>query len=281
MNRCRTIAVVTGTRAEFGLLAPVMRAIDAHDGLHLHVIVTGAHLLGPAKTIDEVRAAFDVHAAIPMQQEDASGRDADAIALGRGIQGFAEQFARDRPDVVLVLGDRIEAFAAASAASVAGIHVAHVHGGDRAEGIADESIRHAISKLAHMHCPASEQSAQRLARMGEDPARITIVGSPAIDGLDSIRPMDDATFAALDEPGIVFLMHPCGRDRATERGSAHAALEICCEADRVLALHPNHDPGREGIIEAIEMLSRHAGAEARKHEWPSGRQNDATPSSSR
>lgn len=248
----RTIAVVTGTRAEFGLLRPVLRAIAGHRHLKLEVLVTGTHRLGPSRTIDEVAGEFPIAATIPMQSPAHTGRLADAEALGRGISGFAERFAHHQPDVVLVLGDRIEAFAAAAAASVAGIRVAHMHGGDRAQGVADEALRHAITKLAHIHLPATSCSAQRLIAMGEDPQSIHVVGSPAIDDLSEYAPLPDSGYAELGRPAIIVLLHPVGDDQGAEHDRAARLLEIAQRAGSTLALHPNHDDGREGIMRAIE-----------------------------
>ena len=124
MTAARRIAVVTGSRAEFGLLSPVMRAIDDHPDLDLRVLVAGAHLLPPELTVREVTATFDVAARIPMQEPGATSRGRDALALGRGVSGFASWLGEHPVEVVVVLGDRIEAFAAAAAASVAGVRVA-------------------------------------------------------------------------------------------------------------------------------------------------------------
>ena len=248
----RQIAVVTGTRAEFGLLRAVMRAIARHDSLDLAVITTGTHLLPPQQTIEEVRAEFDIATTIAMQSPDQIGRDHDAKAFGRGVSGFADYFAQTAPDTVLVLGDRIEPFAAAAAASIAGIRVAHMHGGDRGEGIADESIRHAITKLTHVHFPATTTSAQRIIAMGEDPARVHVVGSPAIDGLSDIPPASNDLCDKLGKPEIIVLLHPVGDEDAVEHQRAAALLRLCKNTARTFALHPNHDPGRCGIAKAIE-----------------------------
>ena len=257
----RTIAVVTGSRADYGLLRPVMRAILDHAELELRVIVTGTHLLPPEHTADEVERDFTIEATITMQRPDERTRLNDAEALGRGVTGFAQQIARDPIDVMLVLGDRIEALAAAAAGSVAGIHVAHLHGGDRAEGIADEAIRHAITKLAHLHFPATDQSAKRLESLGEDANRIHVVGSPAIDELADFPPLSDETMDALGMPEIVMLLHPTGRAIEQEHDQAAQLLELCQKAGKVLALHPNHDPGRDGIVQAI----MNAGCPQREH----------------
>lgn len=256
MNSPRKIAVVTGSRADYGLLRPVMRAIRGHGDLQLQVLVTGTHLLREMGSIEEVASEFEIAGRIVMQQEGHSGRLADAMALGRGVLGFAEQFEADCPDVVLVLGDRIEAFAAASAAAIGGIRVAHMHGGDRAVGIADDAMRHAISKLAHLHLAASANSVERLLNMGELPLHVHLVGSPALDDLASIGALDDEMYSALGSPEIVFLLHPTGQSVEAEYDHARRLLEVCngvtSPGRRVLVIYPNHDAGREGIVRAIE-----------------------------
>jgi UDP-hydrolysing UDP-N-acetyl-D-glucosamine 2-epimerase len=256
----KRIAIITGTRAEFGLLRPVMRAVQEREGLELLVVVSGAHLISPAETFYEVKKAFPVAETVPMQIAGQTGRAADAQALARGVARFARVFERLNPDWVVVLGDRIEPFAAASAAAVAGYGIAHIHGGDRAEGVADESMRHAITKLAHLHLPGTVQSGDRIIRMGEPAERVHVVGSPAMDGLADITPLSDAAYAELGSPSVVFLMHPIGRTSELEEAAAAAALEGLA-GERVLAVHPNFDPGREGIVRAIEV----AGVPARTH----------------
>ncbi|MEM1330429.1 MAG: UDP-N-acetylglucosamine 2-epimerase [Planctomycetota bacterium] len=256
--RLRRVAVITGTRAEFGLLRPVMHAIAAHPSLELCVIAAGSHLIPPATTFRAVKAEFQVADSVPMQVAGRRARIDDAEATGRGIARFARSFAAIQPDWVVVLGDRIEAFAAASAASIGGIAVAHLHGGDRAEGIADEAMRHAITKLAHLHLPATPTSAERIARMGERPEHIVTIGSPAIDGLDAIEPLDDSGFRELGSPRAVFLMHPIGRHDEEEELTVSLVLEGVAAAlgeDAALLLAPNQDPGRAGIERALQVAS--------------------------
>jgi len=252
-----TIAVVTGGRADYGLLRPVMHAINASPTLRLQTIVTGTHLRPDVNTRDEVAAEFDIAAEVPMQSPGASGRSADAIALGRGIVGLAQAFDRLEPDVVLVLGDRIEAFATASAGSVGGRLVAHIHGGDRAEGVADEAMRHAITKLAHIHFPATPQSADRIARMGERPDSIHIVGSPAIDDLALCEPLTDDQLRDLSLDAsrdfAVILHHPTGLGDAQESATMSAILDAVEDrfAGNFVIAAPNHDPGRNAVLQAI------------------------------
>ena len=192
---------------------------------------------------------------VEMQREGEGGRLDDARALGRGIEGLAVVYEELSPDAVLVLGDRIEALAATASASVAGVLCAHMHGGDRAEGVADESMRHAITKLAHLHLPATAQSAERITRMGEATWRVRTVGSPAIDGLDDIPALDatqidEITHGRLERIDALFLMHPLGREEADEHRDASSALDAL-KGMNVLCLAPNYDAGREGIARAI------------------------------
>ncbi|GAB4550251.1 MAG: UDP-N-acetylglucosamine 2-epimerase [Phycisphaerales bacterium] len=251
----RRVAIVTGTRAEFGLLTPVMCAVDAHEDLDLLVVAGGAHLLGDPPTLQEVEARFAVAQSVPMQLDARTGRLADARALGRGVTGFADAFDALGAHVVVVLGDRIEAFAAASAAGVMGVPVAHLHGGDVAEGVADEAMRHAITKLAHLHLPATESSATRIARMGEPVWRIHTVGSPAADVVRTTPVLDEARWNELGTPEIVVLQHPCGLQENEEAAYARAIAEAT-QGRRTLWLAPNHDPGREHV----EAVRRGSGA---------------------
>lgn len=251
----RRIAVVTGTRAEFGLLRPVMHAILATPSLQLATVVTGAHFLKPAETWREVKREFAIAEIAVMQTPGRATRIDDAEAVGRGVSRLARAFDRLAPACVLVLGDRIEAFAAAAAASIGGIPLLHIHGGDRAEGVADEAMRHAISKLAHLHAAATPASAERLLRMGEDQWRVRVVGSPALDGLDAIPAMNDTRAGELGDPHAIFLLHPAGlpdaQDAATAR-AALAALSATFHGTNVLCLAPNSDPGREHITAQLD-----------------------------
>ncbi|QQS07914.1 MAG: UDP-N-acetylglucosamine 2-epimerase (hydrolyzing) [Phycisphaerales bacterium] len=253
-SRPARVAVVTGTRAEFGLLRPVMRAIDAHKDLELLVIAAGTHLIQPAETFREVKASFDIADSIPMQIAGRTGRYEDAESVARGLGRFARSFDRLRPDWIIVLGDRIEPFAAASAGALLGIAVAHIHGGDRAEGVADDSLRHAITKLSHVHLPATPASAERIIRMGEHEHRVHVIGSPSLDELGSMPMLDAESLKELGTPDTVFLMHPMGRHAEQEEAAAAEVLKGL-EGRRVLALHPNFDPGRDGIMRALGHAS--------------------------
>jgi len=256
-TRKRThVAIISGTRADLGLLIPVIRAVDAHEALKPIIVATGTHLLERSTTLDELERVAPVHATFAMQRDGDVGRLADARALARGVDGMTAFLADHAPDIVVVLGDRIEAFAAASAASVAGVRLAHIHGGDRAEGIADESMRHAISKLAHVHFTACESSSERLIRMGEDESRVQCVGSTAIDGLDTFPPLDDVTYNVLGAPSYLLLLHPTDGEAKTERARTMMVFDACTAAGSTCVLAPNHDPGRDGIMRAYADAGR-------------------------
>lgn len=255
MGRHRTIAVMTGSRAEFGLLETVMHAIDDHPSLRLKTIVGGLHLtMGTWR--DVARAGFEIHHRISMQRKGEVGRHADVMAMSRGIAGFGKAFDSVKPDAVVVLGDRIEAFAAASAASVGGYRVAHIHGGDRAEGVADEAMRHAISKLAHLHFAATATSQRRLIRMGELPGRVIKVGSPAIDALQSIRPVQSNV-------GVIVMFHPIGEGDQQAAKHMRNVMKAVRQSDKLITdasgtthyfFNPNTDPGSAGIVGVLDKL---------------------------
>lgn len=264
-NELLTVAVITGSRADYALLKPVMQAIANHNALNLKTIVTGTHILADTKSITDIKKDFRIDAIIPMQHDNEYGRNADVQALARGIAGMESLLTNmiyPKKGVILVLGDRIEAFAAAIVGSVGGMLVAHIHGGDRAEGVADEAMRHAITKLAHIHFPATTTSANRIIAMGENPQWVFNVGSPAIDGLDNIEALNDEqlTEYGLDphKPFAVVLHHPLGKNKSIEAQymiSILNALQNHQSINQYVILAPNHDPGREGICEVLELYN--------------------------
>jgi UDP-hydrolysing UDP-N-acetyl-D-glucosamine 2-epimerase len=260
----RRVAIVTGSRAEFSLLTPVIRAIGAREELEAMVVVAGSHLVPPALSKRDVAALFPIAAEVPMQEAGVSGRMGDARALGRGVVGIADALERLGAAWVVVLGDRIEALAGALAASVGGVAVAHIHGGDRAEGVADDAMRHAITKMAHVHLAATRESADRIVRMGEDAGRVHVVGSPAIDAVMDVRPMDDAAFDALGRPEVVMLVHPVGAPDAEEHRTAEACMGGV-RGRRVVWMAPNTDAGREGIEAARRASAGTPGVVLRDH----------------
>jgi UDP-N-acetylglucosamine 2-epimerase (non-hydrolysing)/GDP/UDP-N,N'-diacetylbacillosamine 2-epimerase (hydrolysing) len=184
----RKICVVTGTRAEYGLLYWLMKEIQADEDLELQIIATGAHLSPEFGLTYKVMEAdgFEIDEKIEMllSSDTAVGI---TKSLGLATIGFADAYDRLKPDIVVLLGDRYEILAAAQAALIIGLPIAHIAGGDTTEGAFDEAIRHSISKMSHIHFVTSELSAQRVRQLGENPQYIFNVGSPGIDYIKGVQ----------------------------------------------------------------------------------------------
>lgn len=261
----RKVCVVTGTRAEYGLFVPIMRKIQASSRLRLQVVATGMHLAPEyGHTVDLIRKdGFPVSAEVDMLL---SSDDTSAMAkgVGIGIQGMAQVFEILEPDIVVVLGDRVEAFAAAVAASLSGRIVAHIHGGERTAGGLDEYMRHAVTKLAHLHFTATEESRERVLRLGERPEYVWKVGAPGLDNLrtviDSRAQLAEHLVFALPERYILLVHHPV----STFPEQAVAELRnILTALDRlglpVIALGPNSDAGGRALLDELRNWCQHHG----------------------
>jgi len=183
----KKICVVTGTRAEYGLLEPLMEAIEADAALKLQLIVTGMHLSPEfGYTVDEIAKRFAIDERIEMLLSSDTPVGTTK-SIGMAMIGFADAYARLRPDILLVLGDRFETFAAVAATVGHGIAVAHLHGGETTEGAIDEQFRHAITKMSHLHFTSTEIYRRRVVAMGEAPDRVFKVGAI---GVEWIRKMN-------------------------------------------------------------------------------------------
>jgi UDP-hydrolysing UDP-N-acetyl-D-glucosamine 2-epimerase len=210
----RKICFVTGSRADFGLLIWPMRAIQATPGLTLQLVATGMHLSPEfGYTVTNIRdEGFNVDETVETLLSSDSGVGV-AKSVGLGVIGFADAFARLKPDLVVVLGDRYETLAAAQAAMFMRLPMAHLFGGDVTEGAVDESIRHALTKMSHLHFATNADSARRLSQLGEDPSRVFTVGSPGIDSIKRLKLMDRETIGrevgmALGQHNILVTFHP-------------------------------------------------------------------------
>lgn len=254
----RRVLYVTGTRADFGLMQRVLHRIDIDPALDLSLAVTGMHLSARfGSTIHDVeRSGLAIAARIPVDIDDDSGL-AMARAAARLGDGLADVLARVAPDWLVLLGDRWEMLAAATTATLAGIPIVHLCGGERS-GTIDDAMRHAISKLAHVHAVATPDAGERLRRMGEEAHRIHVVGTPGLVGIidDGDRSRADL-FSALGldsgQPTAIVLFHPVVQDadRAHEQGETlmTAVIDTGIQA---LCLLPNADPGNAAIRTAME-----------------------------
>jgi UDP-hydrolysing UDP-N-acetyl-D-glucosamine 2-epimerase len=258
------VAVVTGTRAEYGILASILRAMEQHSRLELQLVVTGMHLLRPfGYTVRQIEQdGWPIAVRVPMQRGDDDPLD-QAIGLARGVVGIARYLEAAASDAVVVLGDRIEALAGALAAVSTGRLLAHIHGGDVAPGDFDDSMRHAITKLAHVHFAATRDAGQRIVRLGEAPQRVHVVGGPGLDRLRELVAEADGVpratrrSAATSGRAAVVVYHAWGRPAALERRTMSAVLDaVTALGLRRVICYPNTDRGHQGVLAAIEAHRR-------------------------
>jgi len=261
MEKVRKICVILVDRANYGRLWPVMKAIEKHPVLELQTVCAGTMLLerfGQAEKIVakdgfkiDGRVYFELEGSVPTSM---------AKSVGLGIIEFVSEYQRLSPDIVLIIGDRYEALAAAIAAAYMNLKIAHIQGGE-VSGSIDESARHAISKFAHIHFPSTRRSAEYLIKMGENPEFVFNVGCPAGDyiiNLDSSLPeniFDNFGVGAhldVNKPFLLVIYHPVTTNYGTERAKAEALINALGEISYpTLWLWPNIDAGADDISKAL------------------------------
>lgn len=265
MTRPRRVVYVSGTRADFGLMRSTLRRLAGDPRFTLGVYVTGMHL-SPAfgRTETEIVAAgLPIWRRAPAPVES-GGRAEMADAVAAALGGFAAGFAQDRPDIALVLGDRGEMLAGALAALYLGVPVAHVHGGELS-GSVDESIRHAISKLAHLHLVSTPGARDRLIRMGERPEGVIVCGAPGLDDLLATPRQPRAALCAMvgfdpARPVCLMVFHPVVQSAEAAGEQAQAALDALQNAGRdaglqALVLRPNADAGSQHVRAVLDAAA--------------------------
>ncbi|MBI5361483.1 MAG: UDP-N-acetylglucosamine 2-epimerase (hydrolyzing) [Planctomycetes bacterium] len=262
----RKICVITGTRAEYGLLKPVLRKIQETHGLELQLVVTGMHLLeAHGNTYKDIEAdgfkidkKFEMYSPGIQQKHQPSP---EKLALIKGKKGFDEAFSELKPDMVLLLGDRLEPFAAVQAAGDKRIAIAHIHGGDKSSHDyihIDEIIRHKITKSAHIHFPATELSKSRIADLGEDEWRITVTGSPAVDNLREFNPVPRNVvcpkYGLLEDSSfLICIQHPTSFENDKAGMFMRKTLDAIVRQNMpALIMYPNNDSGSSNVISVIE-----------------------------
>jgi UDP-N-acetylglucosamine 2-epimerase (non-hydrolysing)/GDP/UDP-N,N'-diacetylbacillosamine 2-epimerase (hydrolysing) len=260
----RKICFVTGSRADFGLLIWPMRAIRETSGLTLQLIATGMHLAPEfGYTFNAIRdEGFEVDERVETLLASDTGAGI-AKSVGLGVIGFADAFTRLQPDLVVLLGDRFEMFAAAQAAMFMRLPMAHLFGGDVTEGSVDESIRHAITKMSHLHFASNAGSARRLSQLGEDPSRIHTIGSVGIDAIKHLDLMDRdsigrAVGLPLGEQNALVTFHPvtveAGRSMA-ELDELFAALSTLDPEFRLIFTLANADAEGRALNERTKAFA--------------------------
>jgi UDP-hydrolysing UDP-N-acetyl-D-glucosamine 2-epimerase len=245
----RRICVVTGTRAEYGLLFWLLKELDAAPDVELQIVACAMHLSPEfGLTYKQIEAdGFTIHAKVEMLL---SADTATAItkSIGLGCIGFADAFDRLAPDLIVVLGDRYEILAAAQAALVACIPVAHIHGGEGTEGAIDEAIRHSITKMSHLHFVGAAGYRERVLQLGEDPARIYAFGAPGLESVTRLprlgrAALEDSLDFKLSERNMLITYHPETLGQTTPDvplAELFAALDCFTDAHLVFT-KPNSD----------------------------------------
>lgn len=210
----RKICIVTGSRAEYGLLYWLMKEIQRDPDLQLQIIATGMHLSPEFgltyKKIEEDGFTIDEKVEMLLSSDSPVGI---AKSIGLGVIGFADALERQKPDILVVLGDRFEIFAAAQAAMIDRIPIAHIHGGETTEVAIDEAIRHAITKMSHFHFTATELYRRRVIQLGEAPERVINYGAPGLDNINKLKLLDKTSFERsidfkLGKPSFLVTYHP-------------------------------------------------------------------------
>jgi len=263
----RRICVVTGSRAEYGLLYWVLHDLRERDDVELQLIVTGMHLSPEfGMTVESIeRDGFTVTRRVEMllSSDTPSGI---ATSLGIGVIGMSSAIEQLRPDIVLVLGDRFEILAAVQACLVHNVPVAHIAGGDTTEGAFDEGIRHAITKMAHLHFVTNDLSARRVRQLGEDPALIHVVGSPGLDHLRRQKllgreALSESLGAPLGPRNLLITFHPVTLepgDSERQFGELLSALEAGPDDLVFWFTRPNADTGGRALSSMLDdWAARH------------------------
>ena len=235
----RKICVVTGTRAEYGLLYWLMKEIVSDPDLELQIIATGMHLSPEfGLTYREIEKEFRIDKKVEMLL---SSDTSVGISKSMGLAqiSFAEAYDDLNPDIVVVLGDRYEIFSAVSAAMIARLPIAHLHGGETTEGAFDESIRHSITKMAHLHFTAAEEYRRRVIQLGEHPDRVYNVGGMGIENIKRLKLLDKKAFEEsidfkLAKKNILVTFHPVTLEESTAESQF---LELLNALDALLNTH--------------------------------------------
>lgn len=257
------LLAVSGTRADWGLLQPVLALLRDDPRFDLEILVTGQHLTPGATSVDAIKAAgFTVTHRVDMGLRPQGATDAElCAATGQAIAGVGAVLASAKPDMMLVLGDRYEILGAVTAALLSRVPVAHIAGGDVTEGAFDDSIRHAMTKMSALHFTTTEEAASRVRQMGEAPARVFVTGSPGIDQVMALPRLERAAFfesVGLDDrqseghPTFVITLHPAtlSRDNTAMAQAMLAALDAFPQAGLIFT-GSNADPGAADLDELM------------------------------
>jgi len=263
LRKIRRITVTTGTRAEYGILKPLLQQIDRSKKVELILIVCGMHLSKKhGNTISDIKKdGFKISKKIDMMPKGNTNYDMSK-GLGIGIKEFSNVFKKFRPDLNLILGDRDEALASALAAFHMIIPNAHISGGDKTKAGLDESIRHAITKISNIHFPITKKSRQRIIKMGESPKFVFNVGSPSIDmiykkQIISKNDLEKKYRLKFSGNDILLIQHPITTEPKKSKNQISILIKgVLKTKQTVFAIAPNSDAGNNEIFQALETSSK-------------------------
>ena len=264
----RKICIVTGSRAEYGLLYWLMKEIQSDVSVELQIIVTGMHLSPEfGLTYKEIEKEFSINKKIEMLL---SSDTAIGISKSMGLAqiSFAEAYADLKPDIVVVLGDRFEIFSAASAAMIARISIAHIHGGETTEGAFDEAIRHSITKMSHLHFVSAEAYRQRVIQLGEDPQRVFNFGAPGLDNISKLQllnkdALENSLGFKLGKKNLLVTFHPVTLEQGTAKDQFQQLLFALDKLDDTHIIFTKANADTDGrIINA--MIDSYVAANSNK-----------------
>ncbi|MGJ0342812.1 UDP-N-acetylglucosamine 2-epimerase [Aliarcobacter cryaerophilus] len=255
----KKVCVVTGTRAEYGLLYWLLKEIEADKELELQLIATGMHLSPEfGLTYKEIEKEFKINKKIEMLL---SSDTSVGISKSMGLAqiSFAESYDELKPDIVIVLGDRYEIFSATSAAMIARIPIAHIHGGEKTEGAFDESIRHSITKMSHLHFTATEEYKNRVIQLGEHPSRVFNVGGMGIENIKRLKLLSKDEFEKsiefkLNSKNILVTFHPVTLENSTAKEQFQQLLDAIDELEdtNIIFTKANSDTDGRVINQMID-----------------------------
>lgn len=257
----RKICVVTGTRAEYSLLSRLMKMIQDSPLTDLQIIATNMHLSPKyGETYKEIESdGFVIDKKVPMIVDGPDNSNTTLKCMSMALSGFADAYDELKPDLVVVLGDRYEILAAAIAALISRIPIAHISGGDVTEGAYDDAIRHSITKMSQLHFPSTEVYRRRVIQLGEQPDRVFNVGSTGIENIKKLPLLNKAEIEkfigmTLDRNTILVTYHPVTLGKSSAEADIKDFIEALEEFPdiKVIFTMPNSDTGASAIVEAIE-----------------------------
>lgn len=259
----KRIGIMTGTRAEYGLLKPLMQEINKDNDLELYLIVSGMHLSPEfGMTYQEIEEdGFEINAKVEMLLSSDSPAGISK-SIGLGVIGFADEFQRADLDMLILLGDRYEALSAAISAMVMRIPIAHLHGGELTEGAIDEGIRHSITKMSYLHFTSTEQYRNRVIQLGENPERVFYVGALGVENIKKINLMtkeelERSIHFEIDENTVVVTYHPVTLENNTVEEQFLNLLKVLDRNPKIRMIFTKANADTNGRI-VNELIDKYA-----------------------